>query len=225
MALSSRVESPYRTPIFPPWFDNLVKALGLLAVFGGLHFLAVVYLGFNPSTTDVGYQPVQPVPYSHKVHAGDLGMDCRYCHISVDVAAKATIPPTATCMNCHLTVHTQSEKLDVVRKSAEAGDSIPWVRVHDLADFVFFNHSAHVTRGIGCVSCHGRIDRMEVVYQDQPLSMGWCLDCHRNPEPHLRPLSEITNMTWVADDQATLGAQLRKEYNVNPSESCSTCHR
>ncbi len=125
--------------------------------------------------------PTQPVPYSHALHVGQLGMDCRYCHTGVEVAAAATIPPTQTCMNCHSKVRANSEKLIPIRESYATGMPVPWIRVHDLPDYVYFDHSAHVRRGVGCVSCHGRIDTMEVVFQAEPLSMGWCLECHRNP--------------------------------------------
>lgn len=238
MLLASRVEAASKLPIFPPWFDLLVKVLGPVGAIGGLHALAVVYLGFSPLTIDVGYEPKQPVPYSHRLHAGELGMDCRYCHNTVEVSSQASIPPTATCMNCHTMVRTTSPLLEPVRQSHETGDPVQWVRVHDLSDFAYFNHSAHVTRGIGCASCHDRIDRMDEVYQAQKLSMGWCLDCHRNPEAHLRPKDQITNMGWKASDfgaslqdpskpmtQKELGKLLRAEYQINPSTSCSICHR
>nr|MCU0979251.1 cytochrome c family protein [Pirellulaceae bacterium] len=166
-----------------------------------------------------------------------LKMDCRYCHNTVDRAAHAAIPPTKTCVNCHsaanpdgtvslASVFTQSPKLLPVRESQATGKAIEWTRVHNLADFVYFDHSAHVTRGVSCVSCHGRIDKMEQVTQVKELSMAWCLDCHRNPEPHLRPLEYITQLDWQPDqDPAVLGAELRKQWNINPSTSCSTCHR
>jgi len=208
---------------FPSWTLTVRDTAGLLAVGGLLYVVVIVTFGFSPKTTDVGYQPTQPVPFSHAVHAGELGIDCRYCHNTVEKAGHAAIPPTATCMNCHSMIHTESEKLELVRESYESGDAIPWVRVHDLPDYAYFNHAAHLAAGVGCSSCHGRIDRMEVVHQDQPLSMGWCLDCHRNPEPHIRPQSEITNMDWELD--AELGAQLLAERNIEPKQNCSTCHR
>jgi hypothetical protein len=198
-----------------------------VAVIGGLVYASVlVYLGFSPQATDVGYMPTQPVPYSHALHIGQLGMDCRYCHTSVEVAAHANVPPTQTCMNCHSMIRANSEQLIPVRESYATGMPVPWIKVHDLPDYVYFNHSAHVSRGIGCVSCHGRIDTMEVVYQAEPLSMGWCLDCHRNPEKHLRPLEYVTQLDWVPEeDQLVLGARLREENNINPKVTCNTCHR
>ncbi len=201
--------------------------------------LLVTY-GFSPDATDVGYAPLQPIAYSHKLHAGDLGIDCRYCHVGVDKGAHAVIPPTQTCINCHSTdygVHKESPKLVLLREAyygsenTPAGLPIPWVRVHDLPGYAYFDHSAHVNRGVGCVSCHGRIDRMEVVYQAEPLSMGWCLECHRNPQPNLRPLDEVTNMTWIppgGPDAAEYGQKLYEQYNIRGVEylqSCSVCHR
>jgi hypothetical protein len=225
------------TSSFPKWTNKLPTLLAVLVVGGAGYVVVVGAYATLPTTVNVGYSPTQPVPFSHKLHVGTLKMDCRYCHNTVDRAAHAAIPPTKTCINCHSaanpdgtvslsSVHTKSEKLLPVRQSQASGDPIPWVRVHDLPDFVYFDHSAHVTRGVSCVSCHGRVDRMEQVYQDKPLSMSWCLECHRNPEPHLRPLEYITQLDWQpAEDPAVLGADLREKWNVNPSTNCSTCHR
>jgi hypothetical protein len=187
----------------------------------------MVTYGATPYALDVGYQPDQPVLYSHELHAGQLGMDCRYCHIHVEKTAHATIPPTTTCMNCHATIRADSAKIKPLYASYTTGMPVEWVRIHDLPDFVYFNHSAHVQRGVGCVSCHGRIDRMETVYQAQPLSMSWCLDCHRYPDPHLRPPEEVTNMGWTppGGNAAAFGKRLREENHINPSTDCSTCHR
>jgi len=173
-----------------------------------------------------GYQPRQPVPYSHALHAGQLGIDCRYCHTNVEHGAAATLPPTEVCMNCHARIRAASPKLLKARESFATGMPIEWVRVHDLPDFVYFNHSAHVRRGIGCVSCHGRVDKMEVVYQAQPLNMGWCLGCHRHPENYLRPVEFITKMDWTPEEgQQATGRRLKEDYNINPSTDCVTCHR
>jgi hypothetical protein len=207
--------------------DRLRDVLGaiLLGILP-LYLVILVWYGASPRTTDVGYAPVQPIPYSHALHAGQLGIDCRYCHNTVEVAAHAAIPPTQTCMNCHAKIRTTSPKLVALRESYTTGMPIPWVKVHDLPDYAYFNHSAHVRRGVGCVECHGRVDKMEVVYQAQPLSMGWCLDCHRNPEPRLRPVDQVTNMAWQPEgDRAELGRKLRAALNLNPSQDCSTCHR
>jgi menaquinone reductase, multiheme cytochrome c subunit len=174
----------------------------------------------------VGYSPQQPVPYSHAMHVGQLGMDCRYCHNTVEISARASIPPTQTCMNCHHAILADSAKILPLKESYATGMPMEWVRVHDLPDFAYFDHHAHVRRGVGCVSCHQRIDKMEQVYQAEVLSMRWCLDCHRDPEPKLRPQEYITSMAWSAGtEQATLGRRLRVENNINPSTDCSTCHR
>ena len=185
-----------------------------------------VWLGFSPKTTTVGYAPEQPVPYSHALHAGKLGIDCRYCHSTVEVGAMAAVPSAATCMNCHKTIRTTSPALTPIRASAAGDAAVAWIRVHKLPDFVYFNHSAHVRRGVGCVSCHGRVDKMDVVRTDKPMSMGWCLDCHRAPENHLRPVETVTKMDWVPiPDQTTVGTSLRTANGINPSTDCVTCHR
>lgn len=212
-------------PAFPGWLDNTVKAGGLLALVGALVMVGLLYYGIHPQAMDIGYMPVQPVPYSHRLHAGELGIDCRYCHTTVETSAFASIPPTEVCMNCHATIRPQSEKLTAVRESFATGMPVPWVRVHDNPDFVYFNHSAHVTRGVGCVECHGRVDKMEEVYQAEALSMAWCLSCHRAPDERLRPPDQVTNMQWAAADPAKLGAELRQARDINPSTDCSTCHR
>lgn len=212
--------------VFPRW-TNLVRP-GLALVLLGIpaYLVLLVWFGASPETTDVGYQPEQPVPYSHALHAGELGIDCRYCHTAVETAAAAAIPPTQTCMNCHRQVRATSPKLLPVRESYATGMPVPWVRVHDLPDYVYFNHSAHVRRGVGCVSCHGRVDKMEKVSQVEPLSMGWCLDCHRNPEPGLRPPELVTQMDWVPPETGPeYGRGLREAARINPSTDCWTCHR
>lgn len=212
--------------LFPAWLDRTKPLIGAGLVGGTLYVVAMLYYGGSPETWRVGYSPRQPVPFSHKLHAGDLGMDCRYCHTTVEKAAFAAIPPAATCMNCHKQIAPESPKLLPVRETYAAGASLAWIRVHDLPDFVYFNHSAHVTRGVSCVSCHGRVDQMEQVYQAKPLSMQWCLECHRNPDPHLRPPEWVTDLDWVPDeDAAVVGKRVRERLNINPSTSCSTCHR
>ena len=186
-----------------------------------------MYYG-SPKYTDVGYRPKQPVAYSHKLHVGELGMDCRYCHASVELSHEANIPPTQTCMNCHMMIGTESEKLQMVRESFKTGKPIEWVRVHKLPEYAYFDHSVHLHAGVGCASCHGNVDEMEVVEQKHPLSMGWCLDCHRNPESHLRDLSKvsITDMKWAPpENQAETAAQIIRDKNLNPPEDCSACHR
>ena len=180
----------------------------------------------SPYYTDVGYQPEQPIPYSHKFHVGELGMDCRYCHTGVELSPVAGIPPTQTCMNCHIMVKPNSDSLLVVKDSWDNKRPIKWVRVHKSPDYVYFDHSAHVNVGVGCKSCHGRIDRMNVVMQTEPLSMSWCLECHRNPEEHLRPVSEITNMDWRPDaNHKKIAQQMMQDLNITPPTGCQGCHR
>ena len=212
--------------VFPKWTNLLRPALAATLVVVPAYLVVLLAYGASPRTTNIGYRPVQPVPYSHALHAGQLGIDCRYCHNTVEVAPHAALPPTQTCMNCHARIRTTSPKLLPVRESYATGLPIPWVRVHDLPDYVYFNHSAHVRRGVGCVECHGRVDTMEVVTQVHRLSMGWCLDCHRHPEPHLRPPDMVTKMDWVApEDPEVYGRKLRLADNINPPTDCWTCHR
>jgi hypothetical protein len=176
----------------------------------------------------VGYRPKQPVPYSHRLHAGQMGMDCRYCHVNVERAAVASVPPTQVCMNCHTTVLPQSEKLQLVRDSLASGKPLEWLRVHKIPDYAYFDHAAHLRAGVGCASCHGRVDQMEEVELVQPLSMGWCLECHRNPDPHLRDTSvtSVTQMDWVPPaNQLEIAAKLKQVKNIKPPEDCSACHR
>lgn len=212
--------------IFSKKFDtNLRVVAGAVVVTLGLAGAVLGYL-LHPNQLDTGYTPVQPVQYSHKLHAGNLGMDCRYCHTSVEQAAYASVPPTETCMNCHAQVKEKSPKLQLVRESYATGAPIQWVKVHRLPDYVYFNHQAHVTSGVSCVSCHGRVDQMIEVKQVSPLSMAWCLDCHRNPDAHIRPPEFVTKLDWKPEgDPAELGRQLRLAKNINPPENCSSCHR
>jgi hypothetical protein len=221
-------QDPNRSFVFPAWVDDLKPLLAAIGLVLPVVCVFLVWYGGSPATTDVGYEPVQPVPYSHALHAGEMGIDCRYCHNTVEIAAAAAIPPTQTCMNCHTNIRGTSSKLVLVRESNATGMPVPWVRVHDLPDYVYFNHSAHVRRGVGCVECHGRVDKMDVVYQAKKLSMGWCLSCHRDPDAHLRPPELVTQMDWqppAGVDRASYGRTIRRQYNLNPSEDCSTCHR
>jgi hypothetical protein len=212
--------------IFPQWTNRLPLALAVGSLVVSVAIVLGIWYYFSPRYTDVGYRPAQPVPFSHKLHAGELGLDCRYCHNTVEVAAHAAVPPTGTCMNCHTLILPESEKLLPVRESWATGRPIEWVRVHKVADYAYFDHGVHVRGGVGCISCHGNIAQMEIVQQKEPLSMGWCLDCHRNPQPRLRPVSEITNMKWLPpDNQAELAGKLVSELNLNPPEKCSGCHR
>jgi hypothetical protein len=188
--------------VFPKTANLLLPLIILLVVFGGIYVQAVVPLGMSPETTDVGYQPVQPIPYSHALHVGQLGLDCRYCHNTVDQAGFAAIPPVQTCMNCHTNIRKDSPKLAPLHQAWDSGQPVKWVTVHDLPDFSYFNHSAHVNKGVSCVECHGRIDHMgeEGVHQAKNLSMSWCLSCHRNPENVLRPRDQVTNLGWKVED-------------------------
>lgn len=217
--------------IFPSWTNKvplyLVVALGA----GALVVPLFAWYYVSPEYTNVGYRPEQPVPFSHKLHAGDLEMDCRYCHAQVEISAVATVPPTKVCQNCHNLVKRDSEKLAVVRESEETAMPVEWVRVHKVPEYAYFNHGVHVRAGVGCQSCHGDIRSMEVVTQQEPLSMGWCLDCHRNPDSHLRRRDQITNTTWEPpDDQAEFAARFKEERAaawrpIEPPETCSGCHR
>ena len=211
------------TVLFQPSTNSIPGRLATLVVLLGLGAVFVVSYWFSPRHTDVGYQPIQPVAYSHKLHAGIMGMDCRYCHQKVESGAHATIPDTATCMNCHSKVLPNSDLLKDVRASAATSDPIPWVKVHMLPDFVYFDHSIHIRAGVGCASCHGRIDQMEIVRQAEPLSMSWCLECHRAPEAHLRPAGEITNMAY--EPKLEVGKLIKDQKHLNPPTHCSACHR
>lgn len=216
--------------VFPRWANYALPAIVIAVLGAGLYAPTFVAFGFSPRTTDIGYQPDQPIPFSHALHAGELGMDCRYCHTTVENAAFAAVPATQTCMNCHSSIKPDSPNLDALRLSWREGTSVPWTKVHDLPDYAYFNHSAHVNQGIGCVSCHGRVDQMEKVYQVRTLSMSWCLDCHREPEKFLRPKDQVTNMNFTppGNDQLRLGLELKKEYGIRDPmymQSCSTCHR
>lgn len=212
--------------LFPRWSNLMGPASAVIAVGGLVYLVVLVTAVFHPNNSAIGYAPEQPVPFSHALHAGELGMDCRYCHNTVEQAAHAAIPSAETCMNCHQNIRTESAKLLPIREAYATGEPVAWVRVHDLADYSYFDHSAHVGAGVGCVSCHGRIDRMEVVSQQEELTMSWCLDCHRDPEPHLRPRDQVTSMEWMPEeDPAVLGARLREIHDIDPSIDCTTCHR
>lgn len=168
----------------------------------------------------------QPVPFSHKHHVGDDGIDCRYCHTSVETSAFANIPATKICMNCHSQLFATSPMLEPVRESYRTGKSIEWTRVNDLPDFVYFNHSVHVQHGIGCDTCHGRVDKMPLMWQAQPLTMEWCLNCHRHPEEYVRPKDQVFNMEYAyPPDQIDVGRKLVAEYHIQKLTSCSICHR
>lgn len=212
--------------IFSKQFDVTLRlAVGAVVLALGAVGATVFYIS-QPQNLHTGYTPVQPVPYSHKLHAGNLGMDCRYCHYTVEKSSFAAIPPTEVCMNCHVRVKEKAPQLQKVRDSYATGDPIQWVKVHRLPDYVYFNHQAHVTAGVSCVSCHGRVDQMTEVRQVQPLSMAWCLDCHRNPAPNIRPAEYVTKLDWKPEgDPAEIGMRIIKAKGIHPPQNCSGCHR
>jgi hypothetical protein len=212
--------------LFPPWTNTVIRLVLLclfLGVAGGIGFL-MLYVR-SPLHTNQ-FEPVsQPIEFDHRHHVADDGIDCRYCHTTVDKAASAGFPPTEICMGCHGQVWNQSPMLDPVRESYFADKSLLWNKVHDLPDFAYFNHAIHVNKGVGCVSCHGRVDLMAEVYPVSPMTMGWCLDCHRDPTPHLRPRQFITSMTWKPDDPIATGKLVAQKNAVHTRTSCTTCHR
>ena len=222
---------------FPNWVNKFTFLAAATAVVVGGYLATCLFAAISPKIVNVGHQPKQPVPFSHKLHAGQLKMDCRYCHNTVERAGHAAIPPTATCGNCHGgsrttkgerdlgIVHAESTLLKPIRVSLESNDPVLWERVHDLPDFVYFNHSAHVNKGVSCVSCHGRIDKMEIVTQVEPLSMKWCLDCHRNPTPNIRDPKLVTQLDFVPENPEEYHKKWAAKLNVNPNVNCSTCHR
>ena len=198
---------------------------GALILVGSLIFLAIL-LARSSYVTRAQEFVEQPVQFSHLHHVKDDGIDCRYCHTSVETSSFAGIPPTKTCMNCHSQIWSQAPILEPVRASFREDRPVRWVRVHDLPDFVYFNHSIHIKKGMGCESCHGRIDEMPLTLQENSLQMKWCLDCHRNPENFVRPRSEIYTMGYKPPvPQSVIGPQLVEEYAIKPNISCSTCHR
>jgi hypothetical protein len=210
---------------------NSIARFSLLgvAVFAGLALTAVLLLARSPYITNQRVVRDQPIQFSHKHHAGDDGIDCRYCHTSVENSSFAGIPPTKTCMNCHSVLFNNVGYLEPVRESYRTDTSIQWVRVHRLADYVYFNHSIHINKGVGCSTCHGQVNQMPLMFQASPLNMQWCLDCHRNPVPNLRPKDQVFNMDWKAPaNQDELGKRLAAENHirtVSELTSCSTCHR
>src|ERR1700751_984680 len=204
----------------PQIFHRSTNTLSRATIFGAVFVVAA--LGWmameiqrSPYVTYAGVRKPQPVPFSHQHHVSGLGIDCRYCHTSVESSSYAGIPPTKTCMNCHSQVWVGSEMLEPVPASYRSGQSLRWQRIHNLPGFVYFDHSIHIHKGVGCTTCHGRIDEMPLTYQQSSLLMEWCLDCHRNPAPNLRPQSEIFNVKWQPPpDQAERGAKLAKQYGV-----------
>ncbi|MGE3841445.1 MAG: cytochrome c3 family protein [Vicinamibacterales bacterium] len=213
--------------IFRPRANAIARA-SMAGGFGFIVFVlwAVITLMRSDMVTGASSNIEQPIQFSHAHHVGGLGLDCRYCHSTVEQSSFANIPPTKTCMNCHSQIWSTSPFLEPVRASFRSGQSLQWVRVHNLPDFVYFNHSIHVKKGVGCETCHGRIDEMAGIYQAQSLQMEWCLNCHRSPERYVRPRDAITTMGYVpAESQSVLGPRLVREYDIQSLTSCSTCHR
>jgi len=214
--------------------------VGLLLL-GGLVTAGVTYYA-TPKYLRVGYTPYQPVPFSHKIHAGQLGLDCTYCHTNVFEAPNANVPSLHICMNCHDpakgNIKGDSPLLAPVRDAYKTGLPMNWVRVHKLPNYVYFNHQVHVNRGVGCVSCHGRVDEMVTVRHEQPLSMSWCLDCHRNPQPNIRPNEKVTSLSWdpmkdwspspltqFTDSQKLFAEKMKQQSGLRPPTNCTACHR
>jgi hypothetical protein len=212
-------------------FHRSTNTFSRFSIFGAV-FLAGALLwlsaaiGRSPWVTQATVTQLQPIQFSHERHVAGNGLDCRYCHTSVEESAVAGIPPTTTCMNCHTQIFADSPYLEPVRASFRSDRSIEWRRVHDLPDFAYFNHSIHVAKGVGCSTCHGRVDRMPLVWQEASLTMEWCLDCHRNPEKYVRPRDQVFAMDYEPPaDQLALGHRLVEEYAIRRLTSCSACHR
>jgi hypothetical protein len=210
---------------------NTIARASLVAIVlaGGVLSWLIITVPRSDYITRVDVPRPQPVPFSHKHHVGGMGIDCRYCHTTVETSSFANIPPTKTCMNCHSQLFTNAALLEPVRASFRTDTPLAWTRVHDLPDFVYFDHSIHIDKGVGCETCHGRVDQMPLMYKVNTLQMEWCINCHRHPERYLRPRDQVFNMQYQPPaNQIELGRRLVKEYNVaGPQQitSCSTCHR
>ena len=212
-------------------FHRSTNTISRVSIFGAV-FIVAGLLGLldainrSPWVTDAHVAREQPIQFSHERHVAGNGIDCRYCHSSVEDSAFAGIPPTKTCMNCHAQIFSTSPFLEPVRQSFRSDQSIQWTRVHDLPDFVYFNHSIHLHKGIGCTTCHGQVDRMPLMWQEQSLQMEWCIDCHRHPEAYVRPRDSLFRVDYVVpSNQEELGRRLVAEYQIQKLTSCSTCHR
>lgn len=215
----------------PQIFHRSTNTFSRVSIFGAIFIIGGVLAIFmiiqrSPYVTYVGVARTQPVQFSHLHHVGDDGIDCRYCHLSVETSSFAGIPSTEVCMNCHTQVWANSPYLEPVRQSWQTGKPITWERVHDLPDFVYFNHSIHVAKGVGCDTCHGQLDRMNGIWKNQPMSMEWCMECHFNPAKYVRPKDQVFNASYQPPaDQMALGNRLVQEYQIQSLISCSTCHR
>jgi len=215
----------------PQIFHRSTNTISRVSIFGAVFALAALFglaekINGSSWVTEARVAREQPIQFSHERHVAGNGIDCRYCHTSVERSAFAGIPPTKTCMNCHSQIFSNSPYLEPVRASFRTGRSIEWTRVHDLPDFVYFDHSIHVSKGVGCTTCHGRVDLMPLMWQEQSLQMGWCIDCHRHPEAYVRPRDQVFRTDYVPpSDQLALGTRLVAEYHIRRMTSCSTCHR
>ncbi len=219
----------------PQYFPPNSNAFVTWAVWGGGVFVVLLLIAMpfyaRVTNNNVGVPVAQPVDYPHNLHVVQVGLDCRYCHTSVETSNTASIPPTETCMGCHSQLRVGTPQTQAVVDSWNNQTPLRWNRVHELADFVYFNHSVHVNNGVGCSSCHGRIDEMTQIWKNEPMTMGWCLECHRNPEKALRPVSEVFNMAYQPlpepNSQLALGATLVEAYHIDTDKliQCSTCHR
>ena len=213
--------------IFPKWTNRLPLKIAIGAVLVVTAVSGGVTYYFTPKYTRVGYQPIQPIAFSHEIHAGQLGMDCRYCHNGVEKSWYSNIPAAAVCMNCHNQVLKDSPKLELVRESALSGKPIEWVQIHKTPDYVYFNHSVHVNRGVSCVKCHGLVNHMDEVRHEKPFSMSFCLDCHRDPAKQIRDPKDVYNLDLKISDveQEKMGKKFVHDWKVNASQNCSACHR
>ena len=212
-------------------FHRSTNTISRVSVFGGIGIIVVLVAtlaAINRSSyvTEVGVARDQPVQFSHKHHVSDDGIDCRYCHTSVEQSSFAGIPSTKICMSCHTQIWAESPILEPVRESSRTGKSLEWTRVNNLPGFVYFDHSIHVHKGVGCTTCHGRVDQMPLMWREHTLYMEWCLECHRNPERFVRPRDQVFNMDWQPpSDQIALGQKLVQDYKIESLTSCSVCHR
>ena len=212
-------------------FHRSANTIAKVSIFGAIFFIAALLGLFDkvnrsPWMTQARVARAQPLQFSHERHVAGNGIDCRYCHTSVETSSFAGIPPTKTCMNCHSQIFSTSAFLEPIRESLRSGRSIAWTRVHDLPDFVYFDHSIHVHKGVGCTTCHGQVDRMPLMYQEQSLQMDWCLDCHRRPERYVRPREMVFRVDYEPPaNQLEIGERLVAQYQIQKLTSCSTCHR
>jgi hypothetical protein len=212
-------------------FHRSTNTIARVSIYGAAFLIvalawAVYELSASPYVTDVNVAKDQPVPFSHKHHVGELGLDCRYCHTAVESSSSAGMPPTQTCMTCHSQIWVNSSMLEPVRASYRDDTSIQWIRVNAVPDFVYFNHSIHVNKGVGCVTCHGPVGDMPLTWRANTLQMGWCLDCHRSPEKFVRPRENVFDIHYKAPaNQEELGRKLMKEYKIQSLTNCTTCHR